>query len=892
MKNDSHLNHLAQNWLPVPSGQKPLGTHHLFRREFSIQDPAEETVLHITAASVYRVYVNGKRIMMGPARGTVHYAFVDAVDLSPKLREGNNLLAVEVCYYPDNTPAVLQHEFPPVDPGLTLSVTVGDSMLFGLDGQWRMTDVDAYETDTSWARGQLSEHLHAGGYPTGWMTPPFDDKAWKELNVDHVLPAPFELRPRPTPLPVIHVRPPARIVDVGCLSFPETYLTEPIPAGKLAWFGKQGDWQGDMSVEERVRTPRELDHLQYRRVCTAVTGGGLADSPEQLLEDGQGALTLRGTATSGGYAVYDLGDMIAGVGSVDVTLPEGARLDIALMDWLAPDSGAPDDGWERLCSAMVGYGVITLIGNGERIRFTGMQIHTFRFICLAARDLKEGESIQVHAVGGEHLCAIRESDCSAEVLCSDPVLNRIVEATKRTTRLMAQDFCASGGTAERIITAGDCLQVSEAGRLFFGEVGRMLSSATFDLFLDQKVGDGGNWPNLPRGRAGGVTRGQSENMNWMLAPCMMIFDMMGLARERHEALPEKHVRAALGMAEDAKANLTPEGLIHSDQTMSNWSDWSKMGVGDRSRAYQGVCTSTNGYYYRMFAELAELHPGEDIFAELADTMRAGLRSLCAPCLANTAQRVSRFVPDLYLRQDDGTLKAFEAKEANVFGGGTVIVSEVTQYWLLWSGALTSEQEGRLWDVLREWRSFEIPRRDNTRTINPSRASSVLGLYPRFHYLHRQHDPKLYQDARDAFGMNVLWDNTLWESLELDSRSTLHPAPAYAGILLYRALTGLSQGAAADEVLVAPLVDDSVEWARGTLKTEKGLVGVSWQQQASLFVMKVALPEGMKAKVRLPGSVLGKVVAGGHAIPDGGSCDINQSTSFTLSNANGITQETL
>jgi hypothetical protein len=225
--------------------------------------------------------------------------------------------------------------------------------------------------------------------------------------------------------------------------------------------------------------------------------------------------------------------------------------------------------------------------------------------------------------------------------------------------------------------------------------------------------------------------------------------------------------------------------------------------------------------------------------------------------------------------------------ANVFGGCTEVVSETTQYWLLWSGALTAVQEAGLWEVLRDWRSFELPSRDNTRMLSPGRSSSVMGLAPRFKYSVERHDPVVYRDARDAFGHNVLADTTLWESLEEDSRSSVHPTTPFVGIALYEALTGIRRGPDTKSVRIEPIVDDTLAWARGYREVDEGVIGVSWKRTPGRFVLRVGLPSGYTAKVRLPDAAVALLRRRAVDADVPGSIDLARSSVIVVDQESGL-----
>ncbi len=68
------------------------------------ENPANnKVILKITGSSLYRIYLNGKFAGHGPARAGHGYYRVDEWDLSEKLEDGKNLLAIEVAGYNINS---------------------------------------------------------------------------------------------------------------------------------------------------------------------------------------------------------------------------------------------------------------------------------------------------------------------------------------------------------------------------------------------------------------------------------------------------------------------------------------------------------------------------------------------------------------------------------------------------------------------------------------------------------------------------------------------------------------------------------------------------------------------------------------------------------------------
>jgi hypothetical protein len=879
---------LQKNWLPIRIGENTTGCRILFRRSVACELDRPAARLTVAGATVYRAYLNGECLALGPARSASGYLFADQTDVGDVLHRGNNVLAIELAYFPNTVPLKHQFEFPNHSPGLGVCLSIEAKRALILDSDWRYLQLGCFDAGAPWARGLRSEHVYASGYPSDWTRSDFDDECWDTVEGDRIGACPESVRERPTPPPVVEQHHAGRIIDVGCYEVPERLDTGDRSRALLGWNGSRPRGSTSSGSDDHAPAVEALDRVQFLRVATAHSGGPCAGGTTKPL---RGALRARPTVLAGpkrmaAYVVFDLEQILGGTASIDVSIPPGARVDVNLTEWLSGETGAPDSGKNRVVGGLVGAGGFSIIGDGGRIKFESLLQHNFRYIAVVARNLGPGASVVVHSVGMTEVCAIARPDIAASVVCSDPLLNRIVEAAKNTARVNAHDYYVDC-TCERIVTSGDCLQSSSAGRLFFGDVGSAISKTMFDSFIDQGLGVGNRseWQHMPRGRCVAATA-KDETMLWMLAPAMLALDILDWSRGESGGMPERYRNLLDGIARDVSVNLGREGLIESTGLMHNWSDWSKMAVGDRGSDYVGVCTSVNAYYYRLFREMSDAFPENAEYADLAERIQSGIRLLASPWIHSNGQRVERFVPDLFVR-NDGRLEAFTVPEANVFGGQTQIVSEATQYWLLWSGVLNDDDALRLFDVVRDWRSFQIPTRDNTRVINPSRASSVMGLYPRFEFLRERDDSVLYRDAREAFAPAVLEGGTLWESLEQDSRSAAHATAAYIGAVLFQSLVGLSFDDDRSTVKVAPIIDDTIEWVRGYRRARGGWIGVNWRRGAEDFQLSVGLPSGMRARIHLPDRVLAMLLHAGHDIPATGVVDAEQSVQVTAGRGDGL-----
>ncbi|OUS78515.1 hypothetical protein B1748_00090 [Paenibacillus sp. MY03] len=71
-----------------------------FRRCFEVAEPAaSRLVVHVSADSRYRLYLNGQSVSVGPCKGDRFTRYFETVDITDKLVEGMNVLAAKVVHY-------------------------------------------------------------------------------------------------------------------------------------------------------------------------------------------------------------------------------------------------------------------------------------------------------------------------------------------------------------------------------------------------------------------------------------------------------------------------------------------------------------------------------------------------------------------------------------------------------------------------------------------------------------------------------------------------------------------------------------------------------------------------------------------------------------------------
>ncbi len=171
----------------------------LFRRVFELAAVPAHAPLFITADQSYRLYVNGRFIARGPARGYQHHWPYDELDIAAHLRPGRNLIAVRAYNPGFSNFQYLTQGF----AGLLVAAR-WDAFELLSDSSWRARRQTSVSRDTVPSSVQLfpQEHIDLRDEPPGdWTSLDFDDSSWSVPSDRPWNSAPwFDLEPRGTPM--------------------------------------------------------------------------------------------------------------------------------------------------------------------------------------------------------------------------------------------------------------------------------------------------------------------------------------------------------------------------------------------------------------------------------------------------------------------------------------------------------------------------------------------------------------------------------------------------------------------------------------------------------------------------------------------------------------------
>ncbi len=212
--------------------------HMLLRRSFKLAAMPRTARLRFTADDYAKVWVNGHFVGQGPAPGFVWQYFMSEWDLTPFLREGENVLAVHV-YYQGLLTRVWNSADHRMGTAAALDITGADGGVATIvsDATWKYRIIGKETTVTAEdhfrRRSPESYYLptHSGGMigsmtafqenwdarelPTGWREPGFDDREWRAPSAVALKAKDYVFLPQPTP-PLDHRRlAPASVRELG-----------------------------------------------------------------------------------------------------------------------------------------------------------------------------------------------------------------------------------------------------------------------------------------------------------------------------------------------------------------------------------------------------------------------------------------------------------------------------------------------------------------------------------------------------------------------------------------------------------------------------------------------------------------------------------------------------
>jgi hypothetical protein len=195
-------------WIAYPTASvTDYGVYH-FRKTINFDMVPEKLVVHVSADNRYNLFVNGKRVCYGPAKGDLKTYKYDIIDIAPYLHEGKNVLAALVYNAGKDRPISLIS----AQTAFFLKSEDDGFKSINTDVSWLTYKNPAYQPVSyyemlfkdRWFYGYYAcgpgDNVDASKYPWDWENVDFDDSSWLRsefLSFDG--PAPWNLVPRNIP---------------------------------------------------------------------------------------------------------------------------------------------------------------------------------------------------------------------------------------------------------------------------------------------------------------------------------------------------------------------------------------------------------------------------------------------------------------------------------------------------------------------------------------------------------------------------------------------------------------------------------------------------------------------------------------------------------------------
>ena len=162
------------NWIAAPGDDGHEYGVYYFRKNVELKAKPASFIIHLSADNRYKLFVNGRLVSLGPARGDLYHWNYETVDLAPYLTSGKNIVSAIVWNEADYRPEA-QISFH------TAFIIQGDSPaeeILNTDNSWKCTRDKAYQPIGGFFAASNGELVDRNKTVRDWMSISFDDSAW------------------------------------------------------------------------------------------------------------------------------------------------------------------------------------------------------------------------------------------------------------------------------------------------------------------------------------------------------------------------------------------------------------------------------------------------------------------------------------------------------------------------------------------------------------------------------------------------------------------------------------------------------------------------------------------------------------------------------------------
>jgi hypothetical protein len=171
------------SWIAVP-GESATGYGvYLFRKSFELPAKPPVFLIHVSADNRYKLFVNGKQVSLGPARGDLEHWNFETLDIASFLHAGNNIIAAKVwnegVWRPEGQISLRT--------GFIIQGNDLAENIINTGNDWKCIRDSAFlplrvNLPTYYVAGP-GEQVNMMAYLNGWEKPGFRDSSWKTAEI-------------------------------------------------------------------------------------------------------------------------------------------------------------------------------------------------------------------------------------------------------------------------------------------------------------------------------------------------------------------------------------------------------------------------------------------------------------------------------------------------------------------------------------------------------------------------------------------------------------------------------------------------------------------------------------------------------------------------------------
>ncbi|KIA86517.1 alpha-L-rhamnosidase N-terminal domain-containing protein [Flavobacterium sp. AED] len=169
-------------WVTVPSATTDGYGVYLFRKTIELASKPSSFIVHISADNRYKLFVNGKLVSMGPARGDMNHWNYETVDIAGNLKTGKNTIAAQVWNEGEWKPeAQISYR-----TGFILQGATAAESILNTNNTWKCEKDNSFaplkfDVPTYYVAG-AGEIRNMALHPKSWESESYDDLNWQNAK--------------------------------------------------------------------------------------------------------------------------------------------------------------------------------------------------------------------------------------------------------------------------------------------------------------------------------------------------------------------------------------------------------------------------------------------------------------------------------------------------------------------------------------------------------------------------------------------------------------------------------------------------------------------------------------------------------------------------------------